>query len=39
MSEVLKIARRSKATLLQDLLGVVALTVLLVGSLYLPVML
>ncbi|QPM89518.1 hypothetical protein PSAL_007390 [Pseudooceanicola algae] len=37
MSEVLKVMRRSRATLLQDLLGVVALTVLLVGSLYLPV--
>tara|TARA_R110000868_G_scaffold408790_3_gene692747 strand:- start:120741 stop:120956 length:216 start_codon:yes stop_codon:yes gene_type:complete len=38
LNDILNAARRSRATLLEDLLGAIALTVLLVGSLFLPVL-
>ena len=39
MTEVIKIARRSKATLVPDFIGVISLAVVLIGSLYLPALL
>ncbi len=36
MSELFQVLRRSRSTILQDLLGAAALILLLVSSLYLP---
>lgn len=36
LNDILTAARRSRATFLEDLIGAAALTVLLVGSLFLP---
>lgn len=38
LNDILNAARRSRATFLEDLVGAAALIVLLVGSLFLPVL-
>lgn len=36
LTEILNVVRRSRSTLAQDMVGAVALVIMLLGSLYLP---